>query len=124
VIHGHTEFEISVRRIPNQEVIDAARENSDMMVAFCQHRPAKGKMVRASARRLIEEGGIRFSSIPPARASPMTGWPTSLRGDRRGQTTGDLSQRAFGHRHRHAGRRGSLKFSNPMHVDGQRTFPT
>ena len=29
-----SEFEMGVKRIPNQEVVDAARENSDMMIAF------------------------------------------------------------------------------------------
>ena len=60
-----TEFEMGVRRIPNQEVIDAARENSDMMVAFASIDPHKGKMGVREARRLIEEGGIRGFKFHP-----------------------------------------------------------
>ena len=117
-----TEFEMGVRRIPNQEVIDAARENSDMMVAFASIDPHKGKMGVREARRLIEEGGIRgFKFHPtcqgffPERSLRLQ----ALRGDRRAQTTGDLPQRAFGHRHGHAAAAAGckLKYSNPMHVD-------
>ena len=60
-----TEFEMGVRRIPNQEVIDAARENSDMMVAFASIDPHKGKMGVREAKRLIEEGGIRGFKFHP-----------------------------------------------------------
>ena len=60
-----TEFEMGVRRIPNQEVVDAARENSDMMVAFASIDPHKGKMGVREARRLIEEGGIRGFKFHP-----------------------------------------------------------
>ena len=60
-----SEFEMGVRRIPNQEVIDAARENSDMMVAFASIDPHKGRMGVREARRLIEEGGIRGFKFHP-----------------------------------------------------------
>src|SRR5450432_2323366 len=41
---GDAEFQIGNRRIPNQEVIDAARENSDIMIAFASIDPHKGMM--------------------------------------------------------------------------------
>ena len=53
-----SEFEIGNRRIPNEEVADAARENADMMVAFASIDPHKGKMGVREARRLIKEGVI------------------------------------------------------------------
>ena len=49
-----SEFEIGARRIPNEEVVDAARENSDIMMAFASIDPHKGKMGVREARRLIE----------------------------------------------------------------------
>src|SRR5262245_27582499 len=60
-----TEFEMGVRRIPNQDVIDAARENSDMMMAFASVDPHKGKMGVREARQLIKDGGIRGFKFHP-----------------------------------------------------------
>lgn len=60
-----TEFEMGVRRIENEEIIDAARENSDIMVAFASIDPHKGKMAVREARRLIEEGGVRGFKFHP-----------------------------------------------------------
>ncbi len=45
-----TEFEIGRRRIRNDEVLEAAAKNADMMMAFAQHRSAQGQD-RACARR-------------------------------------------------------------------------
>jgi predicted TIM-barrel fold metal-dependent hydrolase len=53
------------RRIPNQEIIDAARENSDMMIAFASIDPHKGKFGALEARRLIEEGGVKGFKFHP-----------------------------------------------------------
>src|ERR1700704_7079099 len=39
-----SEHELGSKRIPNEEVIDAARENGAMMVAFASIDPHKGKM--------------------------------------------------------------------------------
>jgi uncharacterized protein len=57
-----SEFEMGVRRIPNEEVMDAARDNSDMMLAFASIDPHKGKMGIREAERLIEAGvrGFKF----------------------------------------------------------------
>ena len=58
-----TEFEMGRRRIPNEEVIEAAAGNADMMVAFASVDPHKGKMGVREARRLIEDykvGGFKF----------------------------------------------------------------
>ena len=57
------EFETGRRRIPNEEVAEAALENSDMMIAFASIDPHKGKMGLREARRLIESykvGGFKF----------------------------------------------------------------
>src|SRR5450631_4804825 len=39
-----SEHEVGGKRIPNEEVCDAARENSDIMVAVASIDPHKGKM--------------------------------------------------------------------------------
>ena len=73
-----SEFEIGARRIPNEEVADAARENSDIMMAFASIDPHKGKMGVREARRLIEgrRDPAASSSIRRCRASsPTTAWP-------------------------------------------------
>jgi predicted TIM-barrel fold metal-dependent hydrolase len=53
-----SEFELGARRIPNEEVADAARENSDIMLAFASIDPHQGKLGVREARRLIGEGVI------------------------------------------------------------------
>ena len=60
-----SEHEIGARRISNEEVADAARENSDMMIAFASIDPHKGKMGVREARRLIAEGVIRGFKFHP-----------------------------------------------------------
>lgn len=60
-----SEAELGNRRIPNEEVIDAARENSDMMVAFASIDPHKGKMGVREAHRLIADHGIRGFKFHP-----------------------------------------------------------
>jgi len=60
-----SEHEMGSRRIPNEEVAEAARENSDMMIAFASIDPHKGKMGLREARRLIEEESIRGFKFHP-----------------------------------------------------------
>lgn len=58
-----SEFETGRRRIPNEEIAEAALENRDMMIAFASIDPHKGKMGLREARRLIEDyqvGGFKF----------------------------------------------------------------
>ena len=38
------ETQMGRRRIPNEEIAEAARENSDIMIAFASIDPHKGKM--------------------------------------------------------------------------------
>ena len=60
-----SEFQIGNRRIPNEEVADAARENSDMMIAFASIDPHKGMMGVREARALIRDGVIRGFKFHP-----------------------------------------------------------
>ena len=103
-----SEFEIGAKRIPNEEVADAARENSDMMIAFASIDPHKGKMGVREARRLIKDGVIRGFKFHPT----LQGFfpndrhrLSAVRSHRRAQAAGDLSQRPLRHGHGHAGRR-------------------
>jgi len=78
------EHEIGAKRIPNEEVRDAARANSDLMIAFASIDPHKGKMGVREARRLIAEGSCTTcaesrlrstlpSAVVPGNAASMAG---------------------------------------------------
>ena len=60
-----SEFEIGNRRIPNEEVAEAAAANADMMMAFASIDPHKGKMGVREARALIEVGVIKGFKFHP-----------------------------------------------------------
>jgi uncharacterized protein len=60
-----TEYELGVRRIENEEVSDAARDNPDIMVAFASIDPHKGKFGVREARRLIRDHGIKGFKFHP-----------------------------------------------------------
>ena len=57
-----SESKLGRRRIPNEEIAQAARENSDMMIAFASIDPHKGKMGAREAERLTvadKAGSVR-----------------------------------------------------------------
>jgi predicted TIM-barrel fold metal-dependent hydrolase len=60
-----TEYELGVRRIANEEVSDAARDNPDIMIAFASIDPHKGKLGVREARRLIRDHGIKGFKFHP-----------------------------------------------------------
>jgi len=60
-----TEFEIGRRRIPNEEICEAAAANSDMMIAFASIDPHKGKMAVREARRLIADYNVKGFKFHP-----------------------------------------------------------
>ena len=54
------------RRIPNEEIAEAAQKNPDVMIAFASIDPHKGRMGAMEARRLIEDYGVKgFKFHPP-----------------------------------------------------------
>jgi len=59
------EHEMGLRRVSNEEVIDAARENSDIMVAFASIDPHKGKLGVRTARSLLAAGGVKGFKFHP-----------------------------------------------------------
>ena len=55
-----------VKRISNEEIAEAARDNSDIMIAFASIDPHKGKFGAREARRMVEEYGVKgFKFHPP-----------------------------------------------------------
>jgi predicted TIM-barrel fold metal-dependent hydrolase len=115
------EAETGSRRIPNQEVIDAARENSDMMIAFASVDPHKGKFGALEARRLIEEQGVKGFKFHPT----MQGFfPSDRLAYPLYEVIAEHKLPAIfhsGHSGIGTGMRGGggvrLKYSNPMYLD-------
>ena len=60
-----SEFEMGRRRIPNEEVAEAAHANADIMIPFASVDPHKGKMGVREVRRLIESHGIKGFKFHP-----------------------------------------------------------
>ena len=54
-----SEAATGIRRISNEEIAEAAAENSDIMVAFASIDPHKGKAGAIEARRLIADFGVK-----------------------------------------------------------------
>lgn len=55
-----------IQRIRNEEIAEAAADNSDIMIPFASIDPHKGKRGALEARRLVEEHGVRgFKFHPP-----------------------------------------------------------
>jgi predicted TIM-barrel fold metal-dependent hydrolase len=59
------EANLGRRRIPNEEIAEAAAKNPDVMIAFASIDPHKGKMGAREARRLIEEHGVKGFKFHP-----------------------------------------------------------
>jgi hypothetical protein len=102
------ETQMGRRRIPNEEIAEAAQQNSDIMIAFGSIDPHKGKMGGREARKLVEEYGVRGFKFHPTvqgfEPADKMAWPI-YEVIRRAQVAGDLPQRPLGHRLGHALRR-------------------
>jgi uncharacterized protein len=109
------------RRIPNEEIAKAARENADIMVAFASIDPHKGIMGAREARRLIEEEGVRgFKFHPTVQAY----FPNDPIARPIYEVIAEYKLPAIfhsGHSGIGSGMRGGgglrLKYSNPIHLD-------
>ncbi|MFN3439303.1 MAG: amidohydrolase family protein [Acidovorax sp.] len=115
------ESKMGRRRIPNEEIAEAAKANSDMMFAFASIDPHKGKMGAREARRLIEEHGIKgFKFHPTVQAYhpyDKMAWPIY-------EVIAEYGMPAIfhtGHSGIGSGMRCGgglrLEYSNPMHLD-------
>jgi len=60
-----SESNIGRRRVPNEEIAEAAQKNADIMIAFASIDPHKGKMGAREARKLVEEHGVRGFKFHP-----------------------------------------------------------
>lgn len=116
-----SEFEIGNRRIPNQEVADAAAANSDMMMAFASIDPHKGRMGVREARELIAAGIIKGFKFHP---TVQGFFPNDRMTYRLYEVIAEHKLPAIfhsGHSGIGTGMRGGgglrLKYSNPMHLD-------
>ena len=109
------------RRIPNEEIAQAARENPDIVIAFGSIDPHKGKMGAREARRLIEEEGVRgFKFHPTVQAyfpNDPIAWPIyEVIAEHKLPAIFHSGHSGIGTGMR-AGGGLRLKYSNPMHLD-------
>jgi hypothetical protein len=116
-----SEFQMGVRRVPNEEVIDAARANADIMIAFASIDPHRGAMGVRQARALIEQGVIKgFKFHPTCQGffpNDRLAYPLyELIAAHRLPATFHSGHSGIG-----SGMRGGgglrLKYSNPIHLD-------
>ena len=115
------EAHVGRRRIPNEEIAEAAMANSDMMIAFASIDPHKGKMGAREARRLIEDHGVRGFKFHPTMMGfhpyDRMAWPLY-------EVIAEYKLPAIfhsGHSGMGTGMRGGgglkLEYSNPMHLE-------
>ncbi len=115
------EAEMGRRRISNEEIAEAAADNSDIMMAFASIDPHKGKMGVREARRMIEDygvGGFKFHptvqgffpndrmAYPFYEVIAEAGLPAIFHSGHSGIGTGMPGGGGM-----------RLKYSNPMHLD-------
>ena len=115
-----SEHEIGSRRIPNEEILEAAQANSDMMVAFASIDPHKGRFGAREARRLIADGVRGFKFHPTCQGF----FPNDRMAYKLYEVIAENKLPAIfhsGHSGIGTGMRGGggmrLKYSNPIHVD-------
>ena len=116
-----SEAQTGRRRIPNEEIAEAAQKNSDMMIAFASIDPHKGKMGAREALRLITEHGVKGFKFHPTvqnfNPSDRMAWPIY-------EVINEHKLPAIfhsGHSGMGSGMRCGggfkLEYSNPMHLD-------
>ena len=116
-----SESETGARRISNEEVAEAARDNSDVMVAFASIDPHKGKLGVREARRLLAAYDIRGFKFHP---TTQGFFPNDRMAYPLYEVIAEHKLPAIfhsGHSGIGTGMRGGgglrLKYSNPIHLD-------
>ncbi|WP_293867525.1 amidohydrolase family protein [uncultured Alsobacter sp.] len=116
-----TEFEIGNRRIPNEEIADAARDNADIMIAFASIDPHKGGLGAREARALVEAGVVKGFKFHP---TCQGFFPNDRMAYKLYEVIAEYKLPAIfhtGHSGIGTGMRGGgglrLKYSQPIHVD-------
>jgi uncharacterized protein len=116
-----SESNLGRRRIPNEEIAQAALENADIMIAFGSVDPHKGKMGAREVQRLIKDHGVRGFKFHPTvqgfHPYDKMAWPLY-------EVINEYKLPAIfhtGHSGIGSGMRCGgglrLEFSNPMHLD-------
>ena len=116
-----SEHQIGRKRIPNEEVAEAALKNADMMIAFASIDPHKGMMGVREARNLIQNYGVKGFKFHPT----VQGFtPNDRMAYKLYEVIADAKLPALfhsGHSGIGTGMRGGgglrLAYSNPMHLD-------
>jgi predicted TIM-barrel fold metal-dependent hydrolase len=108
-------------RVPNEEIAEAARANSDVLIPFASIDPHKGKRGVDEARRLIADYGVRGFKFHP---NVQGFYPNDRMAYPLYEAIAEAKLPALFHTGQTgvgAGTRGGggirLKYSNPMHVD-------
>jgi hypothetical protein len=115
------ETQLGRRRVPNEEVAEAAKKNGDIMIAFASIDPHKGKMGAREARRLIEEHGVKGFKFHPTvqgfYAYDRMAWPLyEVIAEHRMPAVFHSGHSGIGSGMRCGGGL-RLEYSNPMHLD-------
>ncbi|MCW1970930.1 MAG: amidohydrolase family protein [Anaerolineae bacterium] len=116
-----SEHQIGRKRIPNEEVAEAALKNSDMMIAFASIDPHKGMMGVREARNLIQNYGVKGFKFHPTVQGFM---PNDRMAYKLYEVIAEAKLPALfhsGHSGIGTGMRGGgglrLAYSNPIHLD-------
>ena len=115
------ESNLGRRRIPNEEIAEAALDNQDMMRAFASIDPHKGKMGAREARRLIDDYKVAGFKFHP---TVQGFFPNDEMAYPLYEVIAEAGLPAIfhsGHSGIGSGMRGGgglkLKYSNPIHLD-------
>ena len=115
------EAQIGNRRIPNMEIVDAARDNADILIAFASVDPHKGIMGVREARELIEGGIVKGFKFHP---TCQGFFPNDRMAYKLYEVIAEYKLPAIfhtGHSGIGTGMRGGggmrLKYSQPIHID-------
>ncbi len=107
-------------RVPNEEILQAANDNPDVLIPFASVHPARGAMGVKEAKRLIEEGVRGFKFHP----NVQDFFPNDRMAYPLYEVIAEAGLTALfhtGHSGMGSGMRGGggihLKYSNPMYVD-------
>lgn len=115
------ETQLGRRRIPNEEIAEAAKKNADMMIAFASVDPHKGRMGAREARRLVEEHGVKGFKFHPTvqgfHPYDRMAWPIyEVVAEHRLPAIFHSGHSGIGSGMRCGGGL-RLEYSNPMHLD-------
>jgi predicted TIM-barrel fold metal-dependent hydrolase len=109
------------RRIPNEEVAEAAAANPDVFIPFASIDPAKGKMGAREARRLVRDYGVKGFKFHPSTQAFYPNDPKAYVLYEAIAADGAIALFHTGQTGVGAGTKGGggirLKYSNPMYID-------